>query len=296
MSYTHHYQMDHSMIPRTFFKRRARFSHPEFPNRAWARALTAFTLIELLVVIAIIAILAAMLLPALARAKFRAKVINCTSNFKQWGIMANVYAADDPMGRLPSFNTTSSGGNPTDVSIDFLTNTAAYGMNVPMFFCPVRPGDLTAANTWFFNNGIPYHSALGIVTIGQLNQYFTSTSGRSVNGGYGKLFHDWWVPRRNTGNPATFPSSGSGTVPPGALPWPVKTSDTSATWQPIISDLAEGNGSTNLNSIPNTEAHFEGNALSSINVGYADGHVETHNQAKVAWQYTGNAGQQSYFY
>ncbi len=138
--------------------------HKDYPQRG-------FTLIELLVVIAIIAILAAMLLPALAAAKEKAKRAQCQNNLRQIGLATTIYAGDFRDYFVPAYSTGSgSAAVFQPIALDPNVQVSAWtsvGLNVnsnqlnTIWSCPNRK-TLPAYNPTYNQWGIGYQYYGGV--------------------------------------------------------------------------------------------------------------------------------------
>ena len=227
----------------------------------------AFTLIELLVVIAIIAILAAMLLPALTKAKQKAKQIACINNMRQIGIALVMYVGDFP--QYPACYDPNK-----NIYVWPTRLLTLMGNNRAAFSCPAaKPEsfwDITLNNTLAGPSGQPKLGENGLLD----NFAILNTTRFSLG------YNDWGL--NNTQNPPFGMGADVGTTPVkesairspsnmlalGDVRSDATTIDFNANLDPVIGDASDNDGVTH-DQCPTNRHNYRTDLL------FADGHVES---------------------
>ena len=207
-----------------------------------------FTLIELLVVIAIIAILAAMLLPALSRAKESSKRASCNSNLRQFGLACRMYG-DDSNDRLPVI-PAGVGAWPWDLDRTNADLLVSYGGKRGILYCTSFP---------FFNSDEVWNFSPNFRVIGYA-MTFKNTGGIVITN-INERFN------------------------PGTLQFGGTSIQVTPTERELVADATLSVGGNNFDNImagwvvngkvvPNHTSHLEGHRPAGGNILFLDGHTK----------------------
>jgi prepilin-type N-terminal cleavage/methylation domain-containing protein/prepilin-type processing-associated H-X9-DG protein len=260
-------------------------TRPECRARRRLSACAAgFTLIELLVVIAIIAILAAMLLPALSKAKSRALRIACASNLRQMGIASLNYANDNrdnfpDLAMSQASNQPGTSNWPWDVPDYVAYMLSQNGSKRDVCYCPSNPG---MVKWWSYNQTAPGEAPSGNPTDYRVLGYQFCWKGTAHGSG--------GIPKTNTTEslrPAPFKVTGPDGTPmqinPG-LTERVIIADAIISQAPYLANKAANNFKNVRDGFNDaiTSAHLNGALPSGANRLFADCHVAWYNFYSIA--------------